>query len=541
MSRQPAVLALDQGTTGSTALVVASDGRILGRGYSEFTQHFPRPGRVEHDAEEIWRVTRRVARAALDDAGGEARLEAIGIANQRETVVLWDRASLEPVCRAIVWQDRRTASICTELRRGGHESEVRRRTGLVLDPYFSGTKLTWLFRERPELRSAAEAGDLAAGTIDAWLVARLTGGAVHATDHTNASRTLLYDLHRRAWDPSLADLLEVPAGILPEVRSSSGDFGAARGEHLGTEVPVAGVVGDQQAALFGQGCIRAGLAKVTYGTGAFLLLHTGQEVVPSENGLLTTLACDARGGPAYALEGSIFSAGASVQWLRDGLGILDHAAESEERAREVADNAGVYFVPAFVGLGAPPLDPRGARHGGGHYARDDRVAPGARGARVDGVRHVRRHPRHGGGCRTGYQGTARRRRGSAQPVADAVPGRRAGRARAPRPPGGDHRAGGRRPGGDRSRDLAGRRGVRSLLRRSRDPFAHDGVRRTQCAHRRVGEGGRGRAQLGARERATRLTARAPCRSRCPDGSIHGLAGLRNRASILYIQRWEDRT
>lgn len=353
MSRQPAVLALDQGTTGSTALVVASDGRILGRGYSEFTQYFPRPGRVEHDAEEIWRVTRRVARAALDDAGGEARLEAIGIANQRETVVLWDRASLEPVCRAIVWQDRRTASICTELRRGGHESEVRRRTGLVLDPYFSGTKLTWLFRERPELRSAAEAGDLAAGTIDAWLVARLTGGAVHATDHTNASRTLLYDLHHRAWDPSLADLLEVPAGILPEVRSSSGDFGVARGEHLGTEVPVAGVVGDQQAALFGQGCTRAGLAKVTYGTGAFLLLHTGREVVPSENGLLTTLACDARGGPAYALEGSIFSAGAAVQWLRDGLGILDHAAESEERAREVADNAGVYFVPAFVGLGAP--------------------------------------------------------------------------------------------------------------------------------------------------------------------------------------------
>ena len=353
MSREPAVLALDQGTTGSTALVVAGDGRILGRGYSEFTQHFPQPGWVEHDAEEIWRVTVRVARAALEAAGRGVRLEAVGITNQRETVVLWDRATLTPACRAIVWQDRRTASICADLRLGGHEADVRSRTGLLLDPYFSGTKLTWLFREHPELRRAAEAGDLAAGTIDTWLVARLTGGEVHATDHTNASRTLLYNLRRKAWDPSLADLLEVPPGILPEVRSSAGDFGIARGELFGTEVPVAGVVGDQQAALFGQGCCRPGLAKVTYGTGAFLLLHTGQEVVPSRNGLLTTLACDARGGPAYALEGSIFSAGAAVQWLRDGLGILDHASESDDRAREVADNAGVYFVPAFTGLGAP--------------------------------------------------------------------------------------------------------------------------------------------------------------------------------------------
>ncbi len=353
VSGRPAILALDQGTTGSTALVVANDGRVLGRGYSEFTQHFPRPGWVEHDAGEIWRVTLRVARAALDDAGSEARLEAIGIANQRETIVVWDRASLEPVHRAIVWQDRRTASICAELRDAGHEARLRRRTGLVLDPYFSGTKLTWLLREHPRLRAAAEAGDLAAGTVDAWLVARLTGGSVHATDHTNASRTLLYDLRRRAWDTSLADLLEVPEGILPEVRASSGDFGIARGEHLGAEIPIRGVVGDQQAALFGQGCVRAGMAKLTYGTGAFLLLHTGQEVVPSEHGLLTTLACDARGGPAYALEGSIFAAGASVQWLRDGLGVLERAADSEARAREVADNAGVYFVPAFTGLGAP--------------------------------------------------------------------------------------------------------------------------------------------------------------------------------------------
>ncbi len=353
VSRRSAVLALDQGTTGSTALVVSSGGRVLGRGYAEFAQHFPRPGWVEHDAEEIWRTTLRVARAALAEAGRAVRLEAIGVANQRETVVLWDRASLAPACRAIVWQDRRTTSICAELRRGGHETEVRRRTGLVLDPYFSGTKLTWLFRERPELRAAAEAGELAAGTVDAWLVARLTGGTVHATDPTNASRTLLYDLRRRRWDAELAGLLEIPEGVLPEVRPSSGDFGIARAEHFGTEVPVAGVVGDQQAALFGQGCTRAGSAKATYGTGAFLLLHTGREVVPSRNGLLATLACDARGGAAYALEGSILSAGAAVQWLRDGLGVLERAAESEARARAVEDNAGVYFVPAFAGLGAP--------------------------------------------------------------------------------------------------------------------------------------------------------------------------------------------
>jgi glycerol kinase len=350
------VLAIDQGTTGSTCLVIGEDGTVLGRAYSEFTQHFPRPGWVEHDAAEIWSVTRDVVRSAVA-TGGATSVEAIGITNQRETVVLWDRETLEPVHRAIVWQDRRTAAICRELREGGHEDRIRAKTGLVLDPYFTGTKLTWLFREHPGLRSRAEAGELAAGTIDSWLIARLTGGAVHATDHTNASRTLLYDLRGRGWDEELLGLLEVPSGILPDVRRSSGDFGVARGEAIGVEVPVAGVAGDQQAALFGQGCWKAGLAKNTYGTGAFLLLHTGDEAVPSRHGLLTTAACAEDGGPAYALEGAIFVAGAAVQWLRDGLGLLEDAAESEALAASVDGNDGVYFVPAFVGLGAPHWEP----------------------------------------------------------------------------------------------------------------------------------------------------------------------------------------
>src|SRR5688572_14057029 len=331
----PAVLAIDQGTTGSTCLVIGEDGRVLGRGYSEFTQHFPRPGWVEHDALEIWEVTARVAREALAAAGGKADVRSIGITNQRETVVVWDRATLAPVHRAIVWQDRRTTDICRELKDAGREPAVRARTGLVLDPYFSGTKLTWLLRERPELRRRAEAGELAAGTIDCWLIARLTGGAVHATDHTNASRTLLYDLHSRSWEPELLDMLEVPRALLPEVRRSSGDFGVAVADALGIEAPVAGVAGDQQAALFGEGCWRAGLAKNTYGTGAFLLLHTGAEAVASAHGLITTAACDESGGPAFALEGSVFIAGAAVQWLRDGLRVLDRAPDSEAMARRV--------------------------------------------------------------------------------------------------------------------------------------------------------------------------------------------------------------
>ena len=357
MTPVPAILSIDQGTTGSTAMLVARDGRVLARFYSEFTQYFPRPGWVEHDAGEIWEVTLAVCRKVLEAAGAEARVEGVGITNQRETVVLWDRESLEPVHRAIVWQDRRTVSICRELREGGWEGEIRRRSGLLLDPYFSGTKLTWLFRNHPELKGRAEAGELAAGTVDSWLMARLTRGAAHATDHTNASRTLLYDLSSRDWHPELLALFEVPEGILPEVLPSSHVFGLTDGAELGLEVPVAGVAGDQQAALFGQGCWTAGLAKNTYGTGAFLLLHTGDARIESRSGLLTTAACDAGGRLAYALEGSIFVAGAAVQWLRDGLGILDSAEGSEVLARSLGSNDGVYFVPAFVGLGAPHWDP----------------------------------------------------------------------------------------------------------------------------------------------------------------------------------------
>lgn len=352
----PSIIAIDQGTTGSTCLVVAQDGRILGRAYSEFTQHFPKPGWVEHDADEIWAVTLGVARRALADAG-DPDVRGLGITNQRETVVVWDRATLEPVHHAIVWQDRRTTAICRSLKDAGHEDEVRRRTGLVLDPYFSGTKVLWLLREHPELRRRAEAGELAMGTVDSWLIARLTGGAVHATDHTNASRTLLYGLKEAAWDPWLLDLLETPAALLPEVRPSAGDFGVALGEFFGQDIPIAGVAGDQQAALFGQGCWSPGLAKNTYGTGAFLLLHTGDTPVPSRHGLLTTAACDERGGLAYALEGSVFIAGAAIQWLRDALGLVERAADSEALARSLPGNDGVYFVPAFVGLGAPHWEP----------------------------------------------------------------------------------------------------------------------------------------------------------------------------------------
>lgn len=352
-----AVLALDQGTTGSTALIIGEDGAVHGRAYSEFTQHFPRPGWVEHDAGEIWDVTRRVGTEALEAAGDAVDVLGVGITNQRETVLLWDRETLEPVTRAIVWQDRRTAGICTELRSAGHEQAVRERTGLVLDPYFSGTKLTWFLREHPDLRVRAEGGDLAAGTIDSWLIAKLTEGAVHATDPTNASRTMLFDLNRRSWSPEMSEMLTVPLDLLPEVRPSSGDFGTVAGEIFGREIPIAGVAGDQQAALFGQGCWSPGLAKNTYGTGAFLLMHTGGTPTPSRHGLLTTVACDAEGGLAYALEGSVFIAGAAIQWLRDGLGILEDSAESEALARSVDSTLGVSFVPAFAGLGAPHWDP----------------------------------------------------------------------------------------------------------------------------------------------------------------------------------------
>ena len=348
------ILALDQGTTGSTALVVHQDGRILARAGREFAQHFPRPGWVEHDPDELFTVSVAVMREAVAAAG--ERPAALGITNQRETVVLWDRATLAAVAPAIVWQDRRTAGRCRELKASGAETLLRERTGLVADPYFSATKLEWLLRD-PALRRRAERGELAAGTVDSWVIARLTGGRCHLTDHTNASRTLLYALESRGWDPDLLALFGIPVQLLPAIVPSSGVIGQTDQEHLGFALPIAGIAGDQQAALFGQGCVTAGAAKNTYGTGGFLLVHAGARRPVPPAGVLATAACGPLGEPAFALEGSFFIAGAAVQWLRDELGIIETAAETETLARSVVDTLGVHLVPAFVGLGTPYWEP----------------------------------------------------------------------------------------------------------------------------------------------------------------------------------------
>ncbi|MBV9290994.1 MAG: glycerol kinase GlpK [Frankiales bacterium] len=363
-----AVLSIDAGTTGVTALVVTADGRIASRGYEEFAQHFPQPGWVEHEPEQIWQATLAATRQALDahrrDANNDSstQLTAIGITNQRETAVVWDKTSLASPRRAIVWQDRRTADICTELRDAGHEPRVAELTGLRLDPYFTGTKLAWLARNDDSWRGVSD-GDVVVGTVDSYLVARLTGGRVHATDPSNASRTLLYDLTSGQWSDELCELFDVPHNALPEVRPSSGDFGRSDpGAFLGLDLPIGGIAGDQQAALFGQACFAPGTSKCTYGTGSFVLVNTGGDIVRSDAGLLTTVAWDIGAGPVYALEGAIFVTGAAVQWLRDGLRIIDTAAETEALARSVDDTGGVVFVPALTGLGAPHWDPdaRGA-------------------------------------------------------------------------------------------------------------------------------------------------------------------------------------
>ena len=357
------VLSIDAGTTGITVLVVDGEMQVRGRAYSEFAQHYPRPGLVEHDPVEIWEVARRVMDRAIDDAGAApADLAAIGITNQRETTVMWERATSRPVAPAIVWQDRRTAPICERLKADGLEDELRERTGLVVDPYFSGTKIMWLLEEIDGLRTRAESGDVVFGTIDSWLVWKLTGER-HVTEPSNASRTLLYSLEQGAWDGWILDNLDIPAALLPEVLPSSGTFGTTAPEVLGgAGIPVAGIAGDQQAALFGQACFLPGMAKNTYGTGSFVLMNTGAETARSEHGLLSSAAWDLGDGLSYVLEGSIFVTGAAIQWLRDGLGIILQAAETGPLAESVPDTGGAYLVPAFVGLGAPHWDPyaRGA-------------------------------------------------------------------------------------------------------------------------------------------------------------------------------------
>ncbi|MFQ5698523.1 MAG: glycerol kinase GlpK [Myxococcota bacterium] len=358
------VLALDQGTTSSRAILFDRSGAVVASAAHEFPQHFPEPGWVEHDAEEIWASQRR----AMEDVVGEARIPwaeiaAIGITNQRETTLLWDRATGSPIHRAIVWQSRQTVPICDRLRSRGLEPRFRERTGLVLDAYFSGTKIRWLLDAVPGAQARAQRGELAFGTIDSWLIHRLTGGTVHATDYSNASRTLLFDLRERRFHPELLEALDVPESLLPEVRDSSGDFGHTLPSLTGgVPIPIAGVAGDQQAALFGQACFSPGAAKNTYGTGCFMLMNTGDEPRRSETGLLTTIAWGIGGRIEYALEGSIFIAGAAIQWLRDQLRLISEAAESETLARSIEDTGGVYLVPAFTGLGAPYWDPhaRGA-------------------------------------------------------------------------------------------------------------------------------------------------------------------------------------
>ena len=372
------ILAIDQGTTSTRAILFDSAARPIAVAQRELTQHYPELGWVEHDPEDIWRDTLATASEAIAKSGiGAGRVAAIGIANQRETAVVWDRTTGEPIHKAIVWQDRRTADLCARLKVDSVEPLVRAKTGLVLDPYFSATKIAWMLDHVPGARARAIRGELLFGTIDSFLLWRLTGGTVHATDITNASRTLLYDMYTQRWDAELCRLFRVPEALLAEVHDNSRVFGVTASGVFDVQIPIAGMAGDQQAALFGQACFEPGMAKATYGTGCFMLLNTGTEAITSDNRLLTTPAYRRSGQTTYALEGSIFVAGAAVKWLRDGLGVIAHASETDSMATRVPDSHGVYMVPAFVGLGAPYWDPeaRGAIFGltldatGAHLAR----------------------------------------------------------------------------------------------------------------------------------------------------------------------------
>ncbi len=368
------ILALDQGTTSSRAIIFEHSGMIKAVAQKEFTQHFPQPGWVEHDANEIWATQSGVTAEVMSKAGVEPKeVAAIGITNQRETAVVWNRQTGQPIGHAIVWQDRRTAGFCDQMKRDGLEGTIQKKTGLVIDAYFSGSKVRWILDNVPGARADAENGKLAFGTVDSWLIWKLTGGKVHVTDVTNASRTMLFNIHTGNWDDELLEILKVPRSMLPKVVKSSEVYG--KSEHF--DIPIAGIAGDQQAALFGQACLRPGMVKNTYGTGCFMLMNTGNDAVPSKNNLLTTVAWQVGDRLEYALEGSIFIAGAVVQWLRDGLGIIRQSADVEKLAASVPDNGGVFLVPAFAGLGAPHWDPyaRGSISGltrgstAGHIAR----------------------------------------------------------------------------------------------------------------------------------------------------------------------------
>jgi glycerol kinase len=360
------IVAIDQGTTSTRAIVFDAGQRIAGVSQQEFAQHFPSSGWVEHDPEDLWRTTVETVRAALADAGVAAKdVAALGITNQRETTLVWNRRTGQPIHRAIVWQDRRTADLCARLRGEGHEAAITASTGLLVDPYFSGTKVAWLLDNVEGARAAARAGELAFGTVDSWLIWKLTGGRRHVTDATNASRTLLYNIHGNAWEADILELLDVPETVLPDVLDCDGAFGTTEANLFGAPIPILGVAGDQQAATLGQACFQPGMLKSTYGTGCFALLNTGDEPVASRNRLLTTIAYRLAGQTTYALEGAIFIAGAAVQWLRDGLGILKRADESGPMAAEADPEQTVYLVPAFVGLGTPYWDAeaRGAMFG----------------------------------------------------------------------------------------------------------------------------------------------------------------------------------
>lgn len=372
------ILAVDQGTTSSRAIIFDKKGSIKSVAQKEFTQFYPQPGWVEHDANEIWSSQAGVIIEAITKAGLHAEsIAAVGITNQRETTVIWDKSTGEPINKAIVWQDRRTSEFCSDLKTKGFEGMIKEKTGLLLDAYFSGTKIKWILDNVDGAREKAEKGELAFGTIDSWLIWKLTGGKRHVTDVTNASRTLLFNIHKKEWDDEILELLDIPKSLLPEVRSSSEVYGEISPSLFNVSIPIAGIAGDQQAALFGQMCINPGMLKNTYGTGGFLVFNTGDKPIASKNNLLTTIAWEVDGKVTYALEGSIFIAGAVVQWLRDGLGIIKSSEEVEELAKSVKDNGGVYLVPAFAGLGAPYWDQfaRGSISGltrgttAGHIAR----------------------------------------------------------------------------------------------------------------------------------------------------------------------------